>query len=65
MSRNLFKHLVMILTIIIEEVATVPSGIMDCIITQFENYAEVSCEVGFSVSSECSSNPRRLPSSWL
>lgn len=42
MSKNIIRHLVNILVAVLDEAASVPPGVMDCIIAQFENYSDVS-----------------------
>lgn len=42
MSKNVIRHLTEILVCLLEESPTVPSGVMDCIIGQFDEYASVS-----------------------
>ncbi len=42
MSKNLLRHLVDILVAVIEESGSIPSGVMDCIVSQFTDYASVS-----------------------
>ena len=42
MSKNVIRHLTDILVCLIEESPTIPSGVMDCIIGQFTEYASVS-----------------------
>jgi hypothetical protein len=42
MNKTLLGYMVDILTALVDECASIPSGVMDCLITQFENAAEVS-----------------------
>ena len=42
MSKNIIKHLTIILTCLLDESSTVPPGVLDCIIDQFTNHASVS-----------------------
>jgi sister-chromatid-cohesion protein PDS5 len=42
MSKTLVRHLRDILVALIEEASPIPSGVMDCIIAQFEAQAHVS-----------------------
>jgi len=41
MSKNIIKHLTIILICLLDESTTVPSGVLDCIIDQFSNHASV------------------------
>ena len=45
MSKNLIRHMYDILAVLIEEANSIPAGVMDCIINQFERQKdkEVSC----------------------
>ena len=42
MSKNLIRHLVEILVAVVEESSSIPSGVLDCIVGQFETYGMVS-----------------------
>jgi len=42
MSKNLIRHLVDILVAVVEESSSMPSGVMDCIVSQFTDFASVS-----------------------
>lgn len=42
MSKNLLRFLHEILTALIEESPTLPDGVLDCLLSQIETYAEVS-----------------------
>jgi sister-chromatid-cohesion protein PDS5 len=42
MSKNLIRHLVDILVAVVEESSSIPSGVMDCIVSQFTDFASVS-----------------------
>ena len=44
MSKNVIRYMVSILVAVVEECGAIPSGVMDCIIDQFERYAKVSSE---------------------
>lgn len=42
MSKNLIRHMRDIMVELLEEASSVPPGVMDCIISQFENQDDVS-----------------------
>lgn len=42
MSKNLIRHMRDIMIELLEEASSVPSGVMDCIVTQFEQKVDVS-----------------------
>ena len=41
MSKNVIRHLGEILVCLVEEATTIPAGVMDCIIGQFTEFANV------------------------
>lgn len=42
MNKQLIRNLVSILVEVLNEADSVPSGVMDCVLNQFESYASVS-----------------------
>lgn len=40
MSKNLIRHMYEILSVLIDEASSIPTGVMDCIISQFEKQRE-------------------------
>jgi len=42
MSKNVIRHLADILVCLVDEATAVPAGVMDCIISQFTQFASVS-----------------------
>ena len=48
MSKNIIRHLVNILVAVVEESASIPSQVMDCIIDQFENHAVGHCDTSLT-----------------
>lgn len=68
MNKTLMRYMRDVLVAIIEEASSLPTGVMDCIIGQFEMYASVSTssESCFYLADLVARNPRRhLSSSQL
>ncbi|ORY30387.1 armadillo-type protein [Naematelia encephala] len=61
MSKNIIRHLVNILVALVEESSVIPSGVLDCIINQFETYASKPDTPSFQLIVDvCNKAPERL-----
>ncbi|KAK4687777.1 sister chromatid cohesion protein PDS5, partial [Tremellales sp. Uapishka_1] len=61
MNKSLIRHLAEILSTLIDESASIPSGVMDCLIRQFENYASSPETPSFQLAVDvCNQTAERL-----